>query len=193
MSKILDSDEVEIYQTPAEQDNLKHVLELVEVKGDLIEVGVYMGGSAKIIAKAFPERHLYLFDTFKGLPNDISVVDGDYAGYKIGDMDEANFELVKHNLRDYPNVSLYEGRFPDTANPIKGKKFAFAHIDVDIYVAMKESLDFIYPRMVKGGLVLLHDYPAHAGVRKAVGEFLKANNLTVEIIGVEGRQALIKI
>jgi len=88
-------------------------------------------------------------------------------------------------------VEFHEGRFPDTAGVIKDKKIAFAHIDVDIYVGTKEALEFLYPRMVKGGIMLIHDYPAHKGVENAINWFLEDKEEEVEIIGIEGRQGLI--
>jgi len=66
-----DPDGIDIYYTPGEVNCLGDVLKRVKVKGDVVEVGVYKGGSAKVIAKHFKDQKVYLFDTFNGFPNDI--------------------------------------------------------------------------------------------------------------------------
>lgn len=187
MTKLTDDDGVQIFQTPEEVENLKQLLSQCNVPGELFEVGVFMGATAKIIASAYPFKTLYAFDTFEGFPDEISTEKGDDIRYRVGDMKEATIEQVKENLKNYENIVLTKGTFPDTAKVIKDKTFAFAHIDVDLYQGTKDALEFIIPRMNKGGIILIHDYPAHEGVKKAVEEL----NLKVENLG--GRQACIKI
>ena len=189
---MIDKDGTEIFYTPGEVNCLGDVVKNVGVKGEIIEVGVYKGGSAKVIAGHFKDRIVHLFDTFTGFPNDIDFKNGDAEWYKEGDMKEANIELVKKNLSKFKNIEFHKGRFPDTADVIKGK-IAFAHIDVDIYTGTKEALEFIYPKMVKGGSIVIHDYPAHKGVENAVNNFLEDKEHKIEILGVEGRQGIIKI
>ena len=165
------------YQTKKEIEVLGFELYLVneEIKkgvldGDLAEVGVMWGGSAKIIREAMPDRPLYLFDTFTGLPNTIiKGVDPDH--YFEGDM-VVDFEKVKYMFKDYPNTFIHQGFFPETAKPIEDRKFAFVHLDLDIYQSTRDALIFFYPRMNINGSIMIHDYPAHRGVKKAVDELM---------------------
>jgi O-methyltransferase len=182
--------DVEIYQTPGEQTHLRNVLKQVkDIPGDLIEVGVYQGGSAIIIREEIPDKDLYLFDTFEGFADQLDK--SDPTRYKIGDC-SAEIGYVEKLMKDQKNVTIVKGVFPDTAGIVKNKKFAFAHIDVDIYNATKESLEFIYPRMSKGGIILIHDYPAHDGVKKAVDEFMVDKDDEQTILVDIGRQLMIK-
>ena len=95
-------------------------------------------------------------------------------------------------MRGQNNVFITQGTFPQTSDIVKNKQFAFAHIDVDIYQATKDSLEFIYPRMSVGGVILVHDYPAHNGVKLAVDEFMKGKNDEQTILVDVGRQLKIK-
>lgn len=138
-----------------------------KLPGDMAEVGVYRGGSAKLICKVKGDRPLHLFDTFEGLPCD----GGEGSEFKKG-MYPADFEEVKAKFANEKNVNLYKGLFPDTAGPIKDKKFSFVHLDVDICSSMVSCLNFFYGGMVTGGVIISHDY-GQADIKKAFSEFFK--------------------
>ncbi len=140
-----------------------------KIEGDIAEVGAYKGGSGKLICET-TKKPVYLFDTFEGLP-DLCENDNPEQFHK-GDW-PAQFENVKDYLRKYPNVYLYKGLFPSTAEPIKNKKFSFIHLDADIYESTLNSLKFFYPRINKGGVIISHDYPASKGVKRAFEEFFE--------------------
>lgn len=173
--------DIEIYQTPEEIQVLRDIVKNVEdVPGEVAEIGVYNGASATILAEE-TRKQLYLFDTFTGFPDTISKYDpvhfkkGDCATTLVAD------SIVKN---------AYVGVFPsETGNVIKDKVFAFVHIDVDIYQSTKDSLEFFRDKMSSGGAILVHDYPAHSGVKKAVDEFLVVNPWKFEVKG--GRQIIL--
>ncbi len=160
--------ETDLLLRPSEAYTIFMTVKVTEkIKGDLAEVGVYKGGSSKIICEAKGLRTLHLFDTFEGLP-EVGSIDSKqfFAGQYAGTFDE-----VKENLKNYENVYIYKGVFPMTADPIKAKKFSFVHLDVDTYLSTKECLNFFYERMSKGGIMISHDYNAAEGVRRAFQEF----------------------
>ena len=141
-----------------------------KIEGVIAEVGVYKGGSAKVICEAKGNRVLYLFDTFAGMPE---VSEKDKGVFRTG-QDFALMNCATEYLKDYKNVHFFKGIFPDTAEPIKDKKFSFVHLDVDIYESVRDCLEFFYPRMSKGGIIITHDYIQTVfGVREAVNTFLK--------------------
>ena len=156
-----------------------------KIKGDLAEIGVYKGGSAKLICEAKGDRGLHLFDTFEGIPK---VEEIDRTCFCEG-MFAASFEDVKNYLKEYKNVYFYKGLFPATAQPIKGKKFSFVNLDVDTYGSNLSCLKFFYPRMNRGGIIIAHDYVFAAGVRKAFDEFFK--DKPEPIIEMSGTQCLL--
>ncbi|NQT47154.1 MAG: class I SAM-dependent methyltransferase [Candidatus Omnitrophica bacterium] len=136
------------------------------IEGDYAEVGVYRGASAKIICEAKDDKHLYLFDTFEGLPQ-TKKTDNRFSRVTL----RANYEYVIQRLSVYKNVHIYKGIFPKTADPIKDKKFAFVHLDVDLYQSSLDCLDFFYKRTQRGGIILSHDYAKAEGVKRAFDEF----------------------
>ena len=136
--------------------------------GEMAEVGVYQGCSAKIISTASGAAPLHLFDTFAGLPapdaeEHARMREGHYA---------ASLPSVRAFLSDRANVSFYPGLFPGTADPVAGRRFSFVHLDVDLKSSTLDCLDFFYPRMLPGGVILTHDYSYLDGVRAAFDEFL---------------------
>jgi hypothetical protein len=139
-----------------------------KVPGDIAEVGVYKGGSAKIICSAKGDKHLHLFDTFEGLPKveEIDMVWPFYEG-KFA----ASYDRVKDYLKDGENVFFYKGIFPATSDPIKDKTFSLVNLDVDCYESTKQCLEFFYSRMSPGGILLSHDYITAPGVKKAFDDF----------------------
>ncbi len=85
-----------------------------QTEGDVAEVGVYEGGSAKLICQEKGGRELFLFDTFEGFPK-IGVED---AAFLKKGMCSANAEKVAGYLSDFTGVAIYKGLFPETAQPI---------------------------------------------------------------------------
>lgn len=138
--------------------------------GDIAEVGVYKGGSAKLICEIKGNKKLYLFDTFAGLPNTSKE---DLV--KKGWLSETSLEQVKAYLGNYSNVTFFKGLFPQTAQSISHAKFSFVHLDTDTYQSTFDGLVFFWPRMVSGGRIVSHDYNASdvMGIKKAFTEFFK--------------------
>lgn len=138
------------------------------INGDAAEIGVYKGGTARLIARTAPKT-VHIFDTFSGMPptdkaNDLHL-EGDFSG--------TSFQSVKEYLKDCSNIRMYPGFFPETAAPIKELQFCFVHIDVDIYKSVRDCCEFFYPRMVQGGIMVFDDYGflTCPGAKMAVDEF----------------------
>lgn len=163
-----------------------------KINGDIAEVGVYKGGSAKIICET-TKKQVHLFDTFEGLPKphreDI------HGRFKKGNL-KASHKDVKNYLRKYKNCTMYKGLFPSTSKPIKNKKFSLVHLDADLYESTSKSLKFFYPRMSKGGVIICHDYAGVGGLRgvkKAVDEFFKNKpEIVVESLAGSSQCLIIK-
>ena len=157
--------------------------------GDFAEVGVYQGGSAKLICEIKKEKELYLFDTFTGLP-EVSKDDTHYGEkyWHENEFSNTSVESIKKLLDRYENVHIIKGEFPESGNGIIDKKFCFVHLDVDLYKSTIESLRFFFPKMVKGGIILMHDYHSD-GIQKAFNEFKNENKL--HVIELTGSQAMI--
>jgi O-methyltransferase len=160
------------------------VLSTAKVEGDLAEVGVFRGTSAKVICEAKGDRRLHLFDTFEGLPP-TSRFD---AGFQTGQY-ACSLESVRDYLRDYPNVQFYKGCFPVTGEPVKSRGFSFVHLDVDLFESTVAALQFFYPRMNPGAILISHDYVEFAGVRRAFDGFFE--HKSEPVIELSGNQCLV--
>lgn len=152
--------------------NLYQFVQLTQkLAGDLAEFGVYRGGTARLISTLKCDKSLHLFDTFTGLPE----VRADVDRHKSSDFDDTSLPAVKRYLSGFDRVYFHPGFFPDSARELAATptRFSFVHLDVDIYESTKAGLQFFYPRMVKGGAILSHDYrnAGCPGVKKAYDEF----------------------
>ncbi len=146
------------------------------LQGVAIEVGVFRGGSARVIASAVPDMGYYGFDTFCGIQNA-----GKEDGHSNGDFANTSLKGVREYLKDLDNVHLTEGLFPDSAAIIARRAIAFAHIDCDTYQSAKDCCEFIYPRLCIGGIMLFDDYNFMKcrGVKKAVHEYFRDDQVEV--------------
>ena len=141
--------------------------------GYFAEVGVYKGGSLRHLATSFPNKSILGFDTFEGLPKEQWT---NIEIHKPGEFSDTSFEAVSEFLKDCcNNVSLVQGIFPDSADPMRDLNFSFVHIDTDFYLSVKACLDWFWPRLLTGGIIVLDDYlwPACPGVKQALDEFDK--------------------
>ncbi|MBL75334.1 MAG: macrocin-O-methyltransferase [Chloroflexi bacterium] len=161
----------------------------LDVEGDLAEVGVYQGGSAKLICEIKKNKNLYLFDTFTGLPG-VSEMDthfGEKHWYE-NEFSNTSVESIKKLLSKYENVHIIKGIFPESGKSVTEKKFCFVHLDVDLYKSTIDSLRFFFPKIVKGGIILIHDFHSD-GIQKAFNEFKNENE--IKLIELTGSQAMI--
>jgi hypothetical protein len=116
-------------------------------------------------------RPLHLFDTWAGFP-DRALQGQQY--YDSSAFRDVSVDAVREFLAPFPNVEIRQGPIPDTFAPLEDRRFAFAHIDVDVYASAMDCCRFFHPRMVKGGVMLFDDYgfPAYRDAEKrAVDEF----------------------
>lgn len=145
----------------------------LNIDADVVECGVYKGGTAAMIARIMAEsagsKKLYLFDTFSGMPetdkeNDLPM-EGDFA--------DTSAEDVERFVNEPEIVVIKKGLIPETFVGLESRRFAFAHIDVVIYKSVIDSLKFIWPRLLSGGFIVLDDYgfASCAGARQAVDQF----------------------
>ena len=136
-----------------------------KVAGDMAEAGVYLGGTALIMLAASRAKRLHLFDTFEGLPHEEGPVfhAGGWAG---------SVATVQRNLSAQADrVELYPGLFPGSAADLGHLRFSFVHLDLDLYDSTLAALEWFWPRLESGGILLSHDYPLSDGVVRAFDEF----------------------
>jgi hypothetical protein len=151
---------------------LTQVLKLTDsVAGDTAECGVYFGSSSWFICNHFKGsgRMHHGFDSFEGLSQP-APVDGPY--WRRGDLVAAE-DAARRVMQPF-SARLYPGWIPDRFFEVEGLSFAFVHIDVDLYTPTRDSMEFFYPRLSPGGIVLCDDYgfATCPGARQAMDEYM---------------------
>jgi len=177
--------------------NLILKIEKKSIRGNLVECGVWKGGSATImtylIQKHKMNRKVHLFDSFEGMPepteNDgakaIVFAEGKKEGRLKSIKKTVGLLKVVKNLffkklkLDKKNIYFYKGWFQKTLPKAKRKvgKIALLRIDSDWYESVKICLEELYDQVVKKGYVVLDDYHYWPGCKKAVDEFLKERKI----------------
>ena len=161
-----------VIQSTRERYNLWRLVKTARrLKGDMAEVGVDRGGSAKIICAAKGSAALHLFDTFQGMPKTDLQRDG---AFRAGDFSESNLGRVQAYLKSESNVHFHPGFFPETTRALPADaRFCLVHLDVDLYQSTLACLEYFYPRLVRGGILISHDYSqiVAPGVKQAFDEF----------------------
>lgn len=145
----------------------------VRREGDVAELGVYRGGSARLLAEIFrskaPQKKILLCDTFEGMPPS----DAKEDIFITNDLSDTDYEKVKRYMGDFGNVVFYKGAFAETFPAIPNSIFSFVHVDCDLYGSVLECCDYFYPKMANGGVILFDDYGflCAPGAKKAVENF----------------------
>lgn len=148
------------------------------IPGDLAECGVFHAGSSHLMLAATEgtEKHLYGFDSFEGLSepntNDVAPKEETFK-WKKHDMAFPE-DVAANNLKEHEGrFTFYKGWIPDRFNEVEDKRFSLVHIDVDLHDPTLQSLEFFYPRMNAGGIIVCDDYGSEAcpGAYKAMNDF----------------------
>jgi O-methyltransferase len=170
------------------------------IEGDIVECGVWKGGSMMAVAETLlrsgdTSRNLYLFDTFEGMapPTDKDV---DIAGVTAESLLEnsdkmkdesvwcyASLEMVKSavNSIGYPGEKIHfvKGMVEQTIPLSAPDKIALLRLDTDWYESTKHEMEHLFPRLSKGGVLIIDDYGHWQGARKAVDEYLEINKIKI--------------
>jgi len=142
------------------------------IPGAAAELGVFRGEFARLINIAFPERKLFLFDTFTGFAESDLKLDGGTRA-EAGTFSNTSIDLVISKMKFPQNCIVKQGLFPDSAADCGEQRFCFVSIDADLYTPIYEGLKFFYSRLSPGGYIFVHDYNnlAYQGARRAVRQF----------------------
>ena len=147
------------------------------IEGVLAEFGVFRGLFSAVISSKFPNRKIYLFDTFEGF--DISEAKkemelGNCSESFIESHKDTSVERMIENL-PYPNNAVVcKGFFPNSiTDEAKNETYAFVSLDVDFEESTLEGLKFFYPRLSEGGYIFIHDFNTQylKGVKNAVERY----------------------
>jgi O-methyltransferase len=170
-------------------ERLAVIMEEKKLKGNIAEAGVYRGEFSREMNRVFPQRSLYLFDTFEGF--DEKDFDFEINMPMHGNVDEVSRDFSRTSVNSvlshmpHPEKCIVKkGVFPESAQDVRDE-FCFVCLDMDLYKPMSDGLKFFYPRMVQGGVILVHDYycSIYTNVKRAVEEFAEETGCSYLPIG----------
>lgn len=133
-----------------------------KLDGDFVDCGVNTGIFSRSIINytGFNElgKKYYLLDTFNGLANEYSSEEEiNEAKDKPYYIQDNLFERVKETFRPF-NVRIIKGAIPETLTQVKTNKVSFLSIDMNCVLPEIEALEYFWPKMVRGGMIILDDY-----------------------------------
>lgn len=176
------------------------------VAGDVVECGVWRGGSAMLAALTLLDeqdpRQLWLYDTFEGMPEP-----GEYDRTSTGQPAAERYTReerwayaplaeVKTNIAGtgYPaeRVTYVAGKVEETIPGLAPKRIALLRLDTDWYESTRHELDHLWDRLSPGGVLIVDDYGKWEGARKAVDEFLTRRGIPLLLTRLDatGRMAV---
>lgn len=183
------------------------------IVGDIVECGVWKGGSMMAIAKTLIElgdesRNLYLFDTFSGMtePSDKDI---DFRGLNASTLlqesekeDEksvwcyASLELVKEVMSktgyDSQKIHFIKGMVEETIPSHAPESISLLRLDTDWYESTRHELTHLFPRLSKNGVLIIDDYGHWQGSKLATDEYFSQNNIKIFLNRIDntGRVAI---
>lgn len=181
---------------------LDNVVECVEtvvregVPGDLIETGVWRGGTtilmrAILAARGDTTRRVYVADSFRGLPPPNVADYPQDEGLDLStepqlavSLDEVIANFQRYGLLD-EQVQFLEGWFKDTLPGVRGRTWAVLRLDGDLYESTMDALTNLYDGLSPGGFVIVDDYGAYLSCRQAVHDFRDKLGITDPITHID--------
>jgi O-methyltransferase len=183
------------------------------IPGDLVECGVWRGGASMVAAltqlyQGDTSRRIWLYDTFAGMTTPTERDVHRWAGKnpwrkwvsserrEYNDWCHASLDEVKRNLfsTDYPRdlFAFIQGDVRETLRSARPDRIAVLRLDTDWYDSTKIELEILYPRLSKGGVLILDDYGVWNGARQAVNEYFEkqATKILLQRTDYTGRMGL---
>lgn len=169
-----------------------------EIEGDIVECGVWRGGSTmcglyKLVSTGNAHRSIYLYDTYEGMAEPGKKDTGIFGESALDEFNRtkkgsigsdwclADITDVTNNVKQtgYPleRILFVKGKVEDTIPQTIPDKIAILRLDTDWYESTYHELVHLYPRLVKGGVLIIDDYGHWKGAREAVDNYFKENNI----------------
>ncbi len=163
----------------------------LQVAGDIVECGVYRGGSAAVLGWSMmgleDRRKLWLFDSFAGMPP-AGEQDGEYSreleGKFVGSAESTRRLLARAGVPE-ERYEIVEGLYAEVLGAFEPPRVALLHVDCDFYDPVKLVLETFYPAVSDGGFVVLNDYGIYKGAKAATDEFLATHGISIDPVPID--------
>jgi O-methyltransferase len=171
-----------------------------QLKGDFIDCGVHTGILSGAVMtwlnfEKMTNKTYYLLDTFEGIPLD-QISEKEFANgvanmnrkYNFGDK---TYLDIKEKFKKFSNCKIIKGKVPDTLSQVDSERFAYVSIDMNVTVAEIAAAEYLWPKIIPGGIMLLDDYgwESHYLQKIAFDEF--ALKHAIQILSLPTGQAIL--
>jgi O-methyltransferase len=181
--------------TKSQLDLIEHAVVAVEdhgVPGDFIEAGVWRGGviilmRALIDAYQIADRRVFAADSFAGIPKNIHATNDPVDMWNdrwIASLEEVQWNIARFGVLD-DRILFLPGFFSDSLKHLARERFALIRLDSDSYDSVETSLDYLYPLVSKGGIVIIDDWHL-PGCKMAVTDYRSRHGIADEVKVYEG-------
>tara|TARA_X000000950_G_scaffold282549_1_gene381604 strand:- start:902 stop:1675 length:774 start_codon:yes stop_codon:yes gene_type:complete len=189
--------------------NLVDITLRKKIDGHFAEAGCWKGHSTYMISKKIDQylkinQHkkieFHIFDSFEGL-SDIKDEDTNVKKLEKNKINHIQKQFKSDEkfvnekvLKDFEFTRTYKGWIPTKFNKVEKLKFSFVHIDVDLYEPTLKSLEFFFPKLVSGGVIVCDDYNSleFNGAKKAWNKFFLDNKVSINFAPSLGSSFIIK-
>jgi len=187
--------------TKSQLDLVEKAVLMVEerdVPGDFIEAGVWRGGvivlmRALLDVYGIRDRKIFAADSFAGIPKNVRV-EGDpvdrWNDRWIAPLGEVRQNIERFGLLD-DRIRFIPGFFADSLKRLAGEKFALVRLDSDSYDSVEISLEYLYPLVPRGGIVIIDDWHL-VGCKQAVEAFRSKHGIDDAIVEHDGNSYWVK-
>jgi O-methyltransferase len=179
-------------------DNIQHCIETVldeNVEGDIIETGVWRGGATifmrgLLAAYGISDRVVWVADSFQGVPPPSRPQDANFDLSArifpfLAVSQQAVAELVeKYGLLD-EQVKFLAGWFKDTLPTAPISALAVLRLDGDLYESTMDALNPLYPKLAKGGFIIVDDYYSCPPCKQAIDDFRATQAIADEMFKID--------
>jgi hypothetical protein len=182
-----------------------------QVPGDIVECGVWRGGSMQaaaltLLEASSTERELHLFDTFEGMPPPsevdrrtrgksaeelLAASDRDSKIWAVATLDDVRTAMAESG---YPaeRIHYHRGLVEETIPRLAPERIAVLRLDTDWYESTRHELEHLYDRLSPGGVLIIDDYGGWEGSRKATEEFLAKTGAPLLLLPISGGRIAVK-
>lgn len=162
------------------------------VPGDLLEAGIWRGGAiilmrAVLAAYGISDRRVFAADSFAGIPKNVRARNDPVDLWKdrwVAPLDEVKRNIDRFGLLD-DRIRFLVGFFDDSLKTVAGERFAMIRLDSDSYDSVETSLEYLYPLLSKGGVVIIDDWHLH-GCKAAVNDYRARHGIDDAIYVFDG-------
>jgi hypothetical protein len=171
----------------------------LSLDGLVVECGCWKGLSSFMMCNYvlrhrpdFRGEEYHIFDSFEGLspPTELDIIVDKAAAQdrrKFGQPSgtyAASLDDVQQVLSGFPEITYHRGWIPQSFQDIPEAQYKFVHIDVDLYEPTRASVEYFYPQLIMGGIIICDDYGSlyWPGAKQAIDEYCSQNNLPLLVV-----------